>query len=157
MAQSAEVTTEVEQFLAEMLPIFTEAEIAIHDGDVGPRFELWSRNDPVTLFGAARSGRGWDEVAPLFEWVAGRFSNCESYEFELVAAGASGDLAYITGVEHTTTEILGELEAYKLRSTTVFRRERGSWKAVHRHADPLPESESARAPLARIAQERESQ
>ncbi|HEX8771242.1 MAG TPA: nuclear transport factor 2 family protein, partial [Acidimicrobiales bacterium] len=57
--------------------------------------------------------------------------------------GASGDLAYIAGIEHTTASILGAPPvSYKLRSTTVFRREAGRWKAVHRHADPLSDSES---------------
>lgn len=31
----------------------TEAEAAFHQGDPGPRMEMWSRQDPVTLFGAA--------------------------------------------------------------------------------------------------------
>lgn len=66
---------------------------------------------------------------PAFSPVASRFSNCESFEYEVIAAGASTDLAYIVGVEHTTG---------------------GEWKVVHRHADPLPESESARALLGRL-------
>lgn len=54
MVEGAPLTTEVDEFLAEVLPTFTEAEIAIHDGTPDPRFELWSRNDPVMVFGAAR-------------------------------------------------------------------------------------------------------
>ncbi len=151
MVQGAHRTTEVEAFLAEVLPSFTEAEIAFHDGNAAPRFEQWSRNDPVIVFGAARTARGWEEVGPVFEWLAERFSKCESYEFELLAAGASGDLAYIAGIEHTNASILGAPpQAYRLRSTTVFRREDGQWKAVHRHADPVPGDEGAPAQLRRI-------
>ena len=34
--------------------------------------------------------------------------------------------------------------AYALRVTTVFRREDGRWRVVHRHGDPLPGAEAAR-------------
>ena len=51
--------------------------------------------------------------------------------------GASGDLAYTVAYEHTTAALHGgEPTPYVLRVTTVFRREDGTWKVVHRHADP---------------------
>ena len=50
--------TAVDDFLAEMLPQQAAAETAIHNGDVAPRLALWSRNDPVTVFGAKRSATG---------------------------------------------------------------------------------------------------
>ncbi len=65
----------------------------------------WSRKDPVTLFGALQIKTGWREIAPIFEMLASRFSNCESFEYEVIAAGVSGDLAYIAGVEHTTAAV----------------------------------------------------
>jgi ketosteroid isomerase-like protein len=109
----------------------------------------------VTLFGAVLMGTGWREIAPVFERLASRFSNCESFEYEVIAAGASGDLAYIAGVEHTTAAV-GDAapEAYALRVTTVFRREDGQWKVVHRHADPVPDSESTHVQVGRIRDER---
>lgn len=146
---------DVDEFLASVLPPLTAADTALHNGDAGPRIALWSRNDPVTLFGALQTKTGWAEVAPVFGWVASRFSDCESFEYEVMAAGASADLAYIVGVEHTTASVGdGAPEAYALRVTTVFRREDGEWKVVHRHADPLPDSESARAQLGRLSDER---
>ena len=97
---------------------------------------LFGPEIPVTLFGALQTKTGWAEIAPVFEWVASRFSNCESFEYEVIAAGASGDLAYIVGVEHTTASVGdGAPEPYALRVKTVFRREDGEWKAVHRHGD----------------------
>ncbi len=93
---------------------------------------------------------GWSELAPAFEFLASRFSN-GTYEYEVIAAGASGDLAYIVGYEHTTASVGGaEPEAYELRVTTVFRREDGQWKIVHRHADPTPESDAARRQLTKF-------
>jgi hypothetical protein len=72
-----------------------------------------------------------------FKRLGSAFSNCTSFQNEVIAAGASGDLAYIVAFEHTTASIGGAApEAYLLRATTVFRREEGEWKVVHRHADP---------------------
>ena len=131
----------VDAFLAEAIPRLDEVEMALHNGDAGPRFEMWSHNDPVTLFGAAFSGSGWAQVGPIFEQLGATFSNCTSYQNEIVAAGASGDLAYIVALEHTTASIKGAPpQPYVLRVTTVFRREAGEWKVVHRHGDPIASS-----------------
>ena len=144
---------DVDEFLAAVVPPLTAADTAIHNGDAGQRIALWSRKDPVTLFGALQTKTGWGEIAPIFEMLASRFSNCESFEYEVFAAGVSGDLAYIAGVEHTTAAV-GDAapQAYALRVTTVFRREDGGWKVVHRHADPVPESESTHAQLGRLSE-----
>lgn len=96
---------EVDEFLASVLPPLTAADTALHNGDAGPRIALWSHAAAVTLFGALQVKTGWEEIAPVFEWVASRFSNCESFEYEVLAAGASGDLAYIAGIEHTTAAV----------------------------------------------------
>jgi ketosteroid isomerase-like protein len=64
---------------------------------------------------------------------------------------ASGDLGYVVGIEHSTVSVGGATpEAYELRVTEVFRREDGEWKVVHRHADPMPDSDAARRQLARL-------
>jgi ketosteroid isomerase-like protein len=140
------VSTEVDDFLAATMPRLNQAEVALHSGDAVPRFAMWSHDDPVTVFGAARNGVGWTEIGPLFERLASTFSNFKSFENEIVAAGASGDLAYIVAFEHTTTSINGAPpQPYVLRVTTVFRREGGEWKVVHRHADPASESAVALA------------
>lgn len=47
---------------------------------------------PVTLFGAVATKTGWEEIGPTFDWLASAFSNCESFEYEVVAAGVSDDL-----------------------------------------------------------------
>jgi ketosteroid isomerase-like protein len=129
--------TEVDDFLAATMPRLNAAEVALHNGDADPRFAMWSHNDPVTVLGAVASAIGWAEIDPLFERLGSSFSNCTSFENEVIAAGASGDLAYIVAFEHTTASIGGAApEAYVLRATTVFRREDGEWKVAHRHADP---------------------
>jgi ketosteroid isomerase-like protein len=128
----------VEEFLAEMLPRQLAAEHALCRGDAEPRSATWSHHEPVTLFGAAAVVRsGWDEVERTSRWLADRFTDLRDYELELVAAGASGDLAYTVGFEHKTAVVDGRSATYTLRVTHVYRREDGTWKLVHRHADPL--------------------
>ena len=142
---------EVDEFLGSVLPALHEMDLAFHNGDVGPRVAHWSHKDPVTLFGALLTKRGWSEVAPAFEFLASRFSNATACQYEVIGAGASGDLGYIVGYEHTTASVGGRpREAYDLRVTTIFRRDDGAWKVVHRHADPMPASDAARRQLTRF-------
>jgi ketosteroid isomerase-like protein len=136
---------DTEEFLASMLPRLTAADTALHNGDAGPRKALWSTTDPVTLFGAAVTTIGWPQIEATFDWLASRFSDCASFEIDVVAAGASGDLAYLVAFEHTTASLGGDPPVrYSLRVTTILRREQGEWKIVHRHGDPLPDGASAR-------------
>jgi ketosteroid isomerase-like protein len=132
------MSTELERFLAEILPMQRAAEKAIHDGDVEPRLALWSHTDPVTLFGASLTGSGWSTVEPMFREVASWFGGSMEYEFEVIAAGASGDLAYTVGYERNRVLMNGEARVYTLRVTHVYRREAGQWRIVHRHGDVPP-------------------
>jgi ketosteroid isomerase-like protein len=127
-----------------MGPRITEAEIALHNGDSGPRIAMWSRAEPLTLFGAAVSGRGWGEIRPIFDALGKQFSDCLSYENEIIAAEARGDLAYTVALEHTTASVNGAApRPYVLRVTTIFRREDGEWRVVHRHGDALASQSAA--------------
>jgi ketosteroid isomerase-like protein len=136
------MATETDEFLAEMLPAQRAAEQAIHNGDVEPRLALWSQRDPVTLYGAKLSGSGWTELEPTFREVASWFADSQDYEFEVIAAGASGDLAYTVGYERNKVIVEGMPRAYTLRVTHVYRREEGRWRIVHRHADYPPSAET---------------
>jgi ketosteroid isomerase-like protein len=130
------MATELDDFLADMLPRQLAAEHALCRGDAGPRDRTWSPHDPVTLFGAAVPVRqGWDDVSDTFRSVAARFSGLQAYDLELLAAGVSGDLAYTVGLEHKTAVIDGRPVAYTLRVTHVYRREDGVWRTAHRHGD----------------------
>jgi ketosteroid isomerase-like protein len=136
------MSTETEAFLAEMVQKQQAADRAIHDGDVDPRLALWSRNDPVTLFGARLTGSGWADVEPMFRSIASWFTDSAAFDLEIIAAGVSGDLAYTVGYEHTDTTVEGTPRRYTLRVTHVYRREDGAWRIVHRHAD-FPPGEAA--------------
>ena len=143
--------SETEEFLASVLPRLKVADSALHNGDAARRKAMWSTAEPVTLFGAAMMTTGWPEIEVTFDRLATRFSDCTAFDIEVVAAGASGDLAYLVAYEHTTAAIGGEPPApYVLRVTTIFRREAGEWKVVHRHADPLPDGASTRNRLSTL-------
>jgi ketosteroid isomerase-like protein len=136
--------TDTDAFLEATMAQYRAAETAMHNGDAAPRKAMWARTDPVTLLGAALSATSWKEIEPIFDHLQARFSNCTSCEHEVIAAGASGDLAYIVAFEHTTASVNGSpAMPYALRATTVFRREDGEWKIVHRHADPVPSENAA--------------
>ena len=128
--------TETDEFVATVLPGYLAAERALHEGDPEPRKALWSRTDPLTLFGAAVTGRGWDALSATFDWLGKSFSDCRSYENEVIAVEASGDLAYLVSIERSAVSIDGNPRTYALRVTTIFRREDGQWRVVHRHGDP---------------------
>ena len=65
------------------------------------------------------------EVDETFHRLAGRLAGKQlrDYDLELVAAGASGDVAYTVGFEHKTFVGAGEPVSYTLRVTHVYRRE----------------------------------
>jgi ketosteroid isomerase-like protein len=109
--------------------------------------ELWSRHDPVTLFGAwGPCKSGWDELARIFRWVASRFSNVSEFRYDVEVAEVSGDLAYTVGYERFKASIDGgPVEPRTVRVTHVYRREDGEWKIVHRHGDFAPTDESPQA------------
>jgi len=133
--------TDIAEFRSAVVPRLEEEVVAIHNGDVGPRMALWSHSDPVTLFGAEMTRQGWDELEPAFELLAASFSGSESLDFEVLAAEVSKDLGYVVGIEHSVAARRGApAVSYALRVTTIFRREAGEWKVVHRHGDRYDES-----------------
>jgi ketosteroid isomerase-like protein len=121
----------------DILPRRREAEIALHNGDAGPRRVLWSHDDPVTLFGAEVNRTGRPELGPTFDWLATRFTECTSLEYEIVAAGASGDLAYLVAIERISASANGGPASYVLRATTILRR-KGSVEGRPPPRRPLP-------------------
>jgi ketosteroid isomerase-like protein len=143
--------SEVDEFLSAILPRQRHADMAMLNGDSGPRKTLWSHKDPVTVLGAAKTVSGWPAVASLFDWLAENFSNGTSYDLDVSAAGVSGDLGYVVGSEHSKASIGGQAAApIALRVTLIFRREDGEWKEVHRHADPIPGIQSTQDQLGRF-------
>ncbi|PVU82031.1 DUF4440 domain-containing protein [Cellulomonas sp. WB94] len=129
--------TDRNTFLAWVKSTLYDAEVALHNGDAGPRRAIWSSTEPVTILGAWRNAYGRQEVAEAFTFLEASLSDCTSYEFELQACDVVGDMAYTAGLEHVSTSIDGAPRSYTLRATQVYRREGGEWKVAHRHADTV--------------------
>ena len=131
--------TDRDDFLTWVNSTLTNAERALHNGDAAPRRAIWSRNEPVSVLGAARNAYGQQELDELFAALERSFSDCTAYRFEVKAYDVVGDLAYTAGFEHTSASINGQPRSYILRATQVYRREGGDWKVAHRHADTVDE------------------
>jgi ketosteroid isomerase-like protein len=144
MATNTIDTEQQEQEFRAFLDRQAAAEEEIHRGNLEPRLALYTREDPVTLFGAwGPCKSGWREVEPIFEWVASRLSDVTQLEFEVIALGVSDGLAYTVGYEHFTDRTDGgEPATTTLRVTHVYRREGDDWRIVHRHGDHLPLDQS---------------
>jgi ketosteroid isomerase-like protein len=124
------------EFLEWFDTTWREAEVAVHNGDASLRDQVtWSRQEPVTLFGAGWNASNAEEARAVFRKLEERFSDAVQSDISLVAHGVSGDLAYTVHREHTTTVVHGEQRQYVLRVTQVYRREDGTWRVIHRHGD----------------------
>jgi ketosteroid isomerase-like protein len=128
-----------DDFLTWVKTALYEAEVALHNGDARSRRAIWSRKEPVSVLGAWRDAHGQAELDELFASLAGSFSDCASYRFELQAYDVVGDMAYTAGLEHATASVDGRSRSYTLRATQVYRREGGEWKVAHRHGDTVSE------------------
>lgn len=125
-----------QEFLEWFDTTWREAEVAVHNGDASLRDEVtWSKQEPVTLFGAWMNAANADEARAVFRRLEEAFAGAVQSDISLVAHGVSEDLAYTVHREHTTTVVNGEKRQYVLRVTQVYRREDGTWRVIHRHGD----------------------
>ena len=121
---------------------YHRAEIAFQKGNPQPFKDICSHADDVTIVGGMGGvEKGWPRVEKRYEWASSRFSSDNDIEpqSEIVSLIAMSDMAYAVEIERSTIRMAGSSEPrpLALRVTTVFRRENGQWKIVHRHADPL--------------------
>ena len=115
-------------------------------GHPKPVQELFSHRDDVSLanpFGPPV--RGWEQVAAAQERGASVFRDGEIYDFEMVAKYVTEELACILWIERTNAKVGGaeDVTPCDLRVTMTLRPEVGTWKVVHRHADPITSARPA--------------
>jgi ketosteroid isomerase-like protein len=101
---------------------------------------LFSQREDVTLgnpFGPFVRGR--QNIVETAAGAAKRYRDGEIVGFDLIARYVTDDLACVVEVERFRAKVGGgaDLVTIGLRVTSVFRPEDGTWKLVHRHADPI--------------------
>jgi ketosteroid isomerase-like protein len=114
-------------------------------GDPEPVWKLHSHREDVTLANP-RGGiaHGWEQVAKRMEDVASGRREGEM-SFEIVEKFVTPELACVVQMERAKAKFGAseDVTSYALRATIIFRREDGTWKVAHRHADPLSSVQQA--------------
>ena len=106
-------------------------------GNPRPFLELWSRAEDVSLMGGVGGHQvGIDAVSELLT-AAARTLNYETWDADTLVASFGDELGFTVELERLTRQIDGATEEMGLRATSVYRREDGAWKVIHRHGDGL--------------------
>jgi ketosteroid isomerase-like protein len=125
----------LEPFLDELRGALT----TVANGDPEPMKALCSHTDAVSqcgFWGGVESG--WAEVGERWEWVASQFvPGPGEVRSDTAFLTVNGDMAYGVFIERWWVQLKSRPEPAELmlRATLIFRREDGTWKAVHRHGD----------------------
>ena len=109
-------------------------------GDPSGFVALYSDDPDATLanpFGPPARGRA--QIEEAVGRAASNYRDGRAVEFEDFATHVGDDLAYMLEIERFEAKVGGsdEVSPVALRTTSIFRREDGTWKLVHRHADPI--------------------
>jgi ketosteroid isomerase-like protein len=115
-------------------------------GDVEPYKAVFSQTDDVTLanpFGPPV--RGWTDASKTMERACALWADGEIVGFDLIGRYVTPELAFIVEIERYRAKIGGSDEAtpVELRVTSILRPEAGTWKVLHRHADPITAARQA--------------
>lgn len=112
---------------------------------------LWKQNashrDDATILGAfgGYGEKGWGAVGARYDWASSQYKpGGATMTVEYLSVVVSGDLAFTVGIERQEGARVGDQNPMQraLRATQIFRREAGTWKLLHRHADPLIEKKA---------------
>jgi ketosteroid isomerase-like protein len=115
-------------------------------GNPEPVKKLISHREDVSLANPyGPPVRGWEQVAKTIEHASSLRSDGEFVGSEIVAKYVTPELAYVVQIEWAEAKVGGseDITPYALRATNIFRPENGTWKLVHRHADPITTAQPA--------------
>lgn len=120
---------------------FEEGTNRFINGDAG----LWNQHvshaeDATIMGGFGAYEVGGRAVRERYDWAVKRFRpSGEKMEYAYLTVGLSGDLAYTVTIDRGAVHLVDQAAPLPmaLRVTTIFRKESGAWKLLHRHEDPL--------------------
>ena len=127
-----------ENFMEERLKASTD----FVEGKFEPLKQISVEKSPATIFPPhGICIEGVNEVNSSNEKGASNFLPGAKNEFEVMHQDADEHLAYWTGIQRSKVKMKGKDEdvIFNLRITEIFRKEKGKWKLLHRHADKLIE------------------
>lgn len=126
---------------ATFLRTWEEAQEAFINGDAARWKASSSQGADATIFGGFGGfEKGWDEVGIRYDWASSQFQASGAKKvIEYLNTGESGDLGFTVSIERSQVRSGAGAEESELalRVTQIFRKENGSWKLLHRHADPM--------------------
>ena len=129
----------VPEDLRSFLRHLAEARTAVANGDAEPMKALCSHGDAISMCGFwGGVEHGWAEVGERWDWVAAQFVPGPGVvTADTVFLTATEEMAYGIFLERWWGQFTTRAEPTEtmVRATLIFRREDGTWKAVHRHGD----------------------
>ena len=124
----------------ELIEQYYRAQREFLRGNPEPVKDLFSHREDVTLANPyGPPVRGFDEVARAVEHAASLRSEGTFLGWQIVAKYVTAELAYVVQIERAKAKVGAreDISPLAVRSTMIFRSEDGTWKVVHRHADPI--------------------
>ena len=121
---------------------YEAANTAFVNGDPSLWMPITAERDPASIFGGF-GGLGEAGVATVdqrYMLAAGAFQpSGAKVDFQYLVKDVRGKLAYTVAIERSNVLYTGQAERKPqvLRSTMIFRFDKGAWKIVHRHADTM--------------------
>ena len=109
-------------------------------GNAEPMHRLFSHREDVTLPNPlGPPAHGWEQVGATIEHAASQFRDGRLVSVEIVEKHVTPEFAYTVWLEHAEGKVGAreDIAPSTLRVTMIYRPEEGTWKVVHRHADPI--------------------
>ena len=124
------------------LKSYEAANTAFVNGDPSRWLPITAEKDPASIFGGfgGLGESGVETVQQRYLLAARAFQpSGAQVDFQYLVKDVRGKLAYTVAIERANVLYTGHTERTQqvLRSTMIFRFDRGAWKIVHRHADTM--------------------